>query len=185
MPKIADLSVTKSVDNDVPNEGDTIVYTITVSNAGPDTATNVEVTDQLPDGVTYVSDDGGGDYDSGTGVWDVGDVANGGSATLDITATVDAGTGGDTIINDAEVTAVDQADPNPGNEQGSVAITVRLQGADLSVTPTDSPDPVMPGGQLIYTISVNNKGPSDATGVTITNTLPAEVSFNLASEGCV
>ncbi|MFQ5517370.1 MAG: DUF11 domain-containing protein, partial [Acidimicrobiia bacterium] len=109
----ADLSLTKIVDNATPAEGATIAYTVTVSNAGPDTATNVTVTDLLPTGVTYVSDlPSQGSYVSGSGVWTVGSITSGGSATLAITVTVDAATSGSTITNTAEVTASDQADPD-------------------------------------------------------------------------
>jgi uncharacterized repeat protein (TIGR01451 family) len=49
--------------------------------------------------------------------------------------------------------------------------------ADLAVTKTDSPDPVAVGSTLTYTVNVTNNGPADATGVTLTDTLPAGVTF--------
>ena len=58
--------MTKVVDNGTPLVGTNVVFTITVSNAGPDTATNVTVGDLLPSGFSYVSDDGAGAYTSGT-----------------------------------------------------------------------------------------------------------------------
>ena len=68
-----DLVVTKTVDDASPNEGDTIVYTVTLKNNGPDAATSVEVTDLLPAGVTYQSDTPSqGSYVSDTGFWTVG-----------------------------------------------------------------------------------------------------------------
>ena len=48
------------------------------------------VADLLPDGYTYVSDTGGGDYVSGTGAWTIGALANAGSTSLEITASVNA-----------------------------------------------------------------------------------------------
>ena len=51
----ADLGVSKVVDNATPNEGDTIQYTVTINNNGPDDATTVSVTDLLPAGVTHIS----------------------------------------------------------------------------------------------------------------------------------
>ncbi|MEZ5534064.1 MAG: DUF11 domain-containing protein [Thiolinea sp.] len=70
--------------------GDTLIYVLTAENKGPDDATNVVVTDQLPAGLTYVSDDTGGTaYDSINGTWTVGDLVNGGSKSLKITVTVD------------------------------------------------------------------------------------------------
>jgi uncharacterized repeat protein (TIGR01451 family) len=53
--------------------------------------------------------------------------------------------------------------------------------ADLSISKSDSPDPVFAGQQLTYTLSVSNDGPADATGVTVTDQLPDGVTFNSAS----
>ena len=124
----ADLEVTKSVNNATPGEGDSVTYTVTVDNNGPDDATGVEVTDALPTGVTYSSDSAGGSYNSGTGVWTVGSLADAASATLTIVAAVDAGTGGDTITNTASISASDQADPDATNNSASADITVAVPG---------------------------------------------------------
>ena len=56
------LNTTITVDNPSPNEGDTVKYTITASNTGPNSATGIIITDLLPSGVTYVSDTGSGSY---------------------------------------------------------------------------------------------------------------------------
>ena len=47
-PQQADLALTKTVSNPTPNVGDTITFTVTLTNNGPDTATNVQVTDLCP-----------------------------------------------------------------------------------------------------------------------------------------
>src|SRR5215216_5385154 len=80
----ADLSLTMTVSNTTPNKADTVIFTITVSNAGPNVATGVSVKNLLPNGLTYVSDSSNGTYNGGTGIWLVGAVAAGGSATLTI-----------------------------------------------------------------------------------------------------
>src|SRR5678809_190155 len=49
--------------------------------------------------------------------------------------------------------------------------------ADLSITKTDSPDPVTTGNDLTYTVTVTNNGPDTATSVTVTDNLPAETTF--------
>ena len=122
----ADLSIAKTVDNATPHDGDTIVYTLTASNAGPaDPATGVKVSDALPAGVTYFSDNGGGAYDSGTGVWTIGNLAVSTPATLNITATVDANTDGRTIDNTATISG-DVTDPVPANNSGTASITVGI-----------------------------------------------------------
>ena len=116
VPTDADLSLTKTVDNSTPDVDDTVVFTLTVSNLGPATATGVVLTDILPTGFTYVSDSSGGAYNPVTGLWSPGSIAAGGSLTLNITATVnDSGN----YINLAEVTATN--DPNPNNNGDGVA----------------------------------------------------------------
>jgi uncharacterized repeat protein (TIGR01451 family) len=85
-----DISLTKTASPTNVVSGDTVTYTLTVSNAGPDTATGIEVTDQLPAGVTYISDTPSqGSYNNSNGIWAVGDLANGASATLMIEVTAD------------------------------------------------------------------------------------------------
>ena len=171
----ADLSVTKVVDNGTPIEGDTIVYTITVTNIGPSDATTVSVADQLPAGVTYASDDGAGAYNSGTGVWTIGALANGASTTLNITATVDAGTAGTTITNTATV-SLTETDPNGANDSASVDVTVSAS-ADLAMTKAVDNATPLEGDTIVYTLTVSNNGPNDATGVSVNDTLPAGVTY--------
>lgn len=112
----ADLSLAKTVDNPTPDIGNNVVFTITVSNAGPSTATGVVVADQLPSGFTYVTDSSGGAYNPATGAWSVGTLAVGASFALGIEATVnDTGN----YTNLAEVTA-NESDPNTGNNVNGV-----------------------------------------------------------------
>src|SRR5207249_1919861 len=112
----ADLAVTKVVNNATPNERDTLTYTVTLTNNGPDAATSAAVTDLLPAGVTFLSSTPSqGSYLSGTGVWTVGSVANLSTATLTLVATVDVGTNGTTILNKARVSGADQGDPTASN----------------------------------------------------------------------
>ncbi|MFQ5900770.1 MAG: DUF11 domain-containing protein [Thermodesulfobacteriota bacterium] len=56
-------------------------------------------------------------------------------------------------------------------------IVTALPAADLSVTKTDSPDPAVVGNNITYTVTITNNGPDDATGVTLTDTLPGSVTF--------
>ena len=69
---VVDLSLVKTVDNESPKVGEQVTFTLTINNAGPSTATGVEVTDQLPDGYAYINDTGNGAYDATSGIWAVG-----------------------------------------------------------------------------------------------------------------
>lgn len=81
----ADIQVDKNADNIRPGSGDTVEYTITVSNQGDSNATSVQVTDQLPAGVSYISnDEPTGNYNPITGIWDVGTVGAGEQKILKI-----------------------------------------------------------------------------------------------------
>jgi VWFA-related protein len=115
----ADLLLTKTVDNPSPDVGTNVIFTITALNNGPSTATVVTVTDQLPSGFTYVTDNSGGSYDFKTGIWTVGTIEVGTSQSLNITATVNAS---GNYTNLAEVTGANEIDPNTNdNFDGVVA----------------------------------------------------------------
>src|SRR5206468_2780645 len=72
------------------------------------------------------------------------------------------------------------SDPNTANNTATATTTV-VPTADLSITKTDSPDPVHIGQKLTYAIRVANGGPSSATGVTVSDTLPKNAGFGSAS----
>jgi|GEM_PF-5534632 len=119
----SDLSLTKTVDDSSVDSGTNVVFTITVLNNGLDAATGVVVNDLLGSGFTYVSDDGAGAYVSGTGVWTVGNLANGASAVLHITATA-SGSEGATLTNTATTTDNVSAD---SNDSANVNIAINTQ----------------------------------------------------------
>lgn len=67
----------------------------------------------------------------------------------------------------------------PGSSYGDAYVTKIAfpTTADVTVTKTDSPDPVFQRGQLTYTVTVANLGPADASGIVLTDTLPEHVGF--------
>jgi uncharacterized repeat protein (TIGR01451 family) len=77
-----------------------------------------------------------------------------------------------------------ETDPFPDNNSDTEDTVVMPPTADLALTKTDSADPVDIGVSFTYTIQVTNNGPDDATGVTVTDTLPGTVTFVSASAGC-
>jgi uncharacterized repeat protein (TIGR01451 family) len=122
-PDEADLSLTKVADDPTPDEWfQNVIFTITVANGGPDTATGVKVKDLLPSGLAYVSDDGGGAYNSGTGIWTVGSIANANSAILHITASVQPTGSYSNTAHVIDATTYD-ADSVPGAGAGDIIDT--------------------------------------------------------------
>src|SRR5207302_500542 len=174
--KSADLSITKSDSPDPVTAGGTLTYTLSVSNAGPSTAANVSVSDTLPAGVTFVSATGSGwTCSQAGGVVTCTRASLAPGAAPAITIVVTAPSEGGTITNTATVSSSTN-DANTGNNTATETTTVTAS-ADLSITKSDSPDPVVAGGTLTYTLSVSNGGPSTAANVSVSDTLPAGVTF--------
>jgi uncharacterized repeat protein (TIGR01451 family) len=107
----ADLEISKADSPDPVTVGDNLTYTITVTNLGPDAATNVVVTDTLPSGVTFVSASPGCVHSAGVVTCNLGNIPAGDSVTITIVVTV---TAPGTISNTATVTS-DTLDPNTAN----------------------------------------------------------------------
>lgn len=120
---IADLSIAKTGTPGV-RPGGLIQYTITVSNAGPQSASDVVVTDVLPAGTTFVSATASQGSCAGTSIvtCNLGALAAGGSATiqLDVTAPPSEGT----VTNSATVSNTPETDPTPANNAGTTGTAV-------------------------------------------------------------
>jgi gliding motility-associated-like protein/uncharacterized repeat protein (TIGR01451 family) len=165
---VADLSVVKTVDNLNPYAGNNVVFNIEVSNEGPSDATGVSVKDLLPSGYAFVSAGPSvGNYDSGTGVWTIGNLANGGNATLTITATVNT-TG--VYENIAEVSG-DQADRVSANNLSTITPTPIIVQIDKV-----GPSTANTGTEITYVLSVTNTGTGEAIGQIIEDIVPAELT---------
>ena len=188
----ADLRVAKTASNLTP--GNTVTFTVTVTNDGPDRATDVRVLDLLPAGLTFVSATPSQGIYSATavvgppayaaGTWRVGTLNNGAVATLTINADV---TGTTPITNWAQVSYVDQFDPD--STPGSVVPPAVTQDDQASVIITPSPDlrtvktaasSFAVGTPSTYSIAVDNTLGSLTTGAntyTVTDILPAGLTF--------
>ncbi len=179
----ATLSITQVVDGGssvVANEGQTVTFDTTVTDTGPSDATGVSVAEILPPGLTFVASSGGV-YDAITGIWSIGTVAAGTSVTLVITATV---------ASEASFTVTATVS---ANDASSVNSTATVNGnADVGVTEVVSAgDSVIPGaigaatveaGQdVTYQITAFNDGAATATGVVVTDELPATFTLDGAS----
>ncbi len=178
-----DLEISKGDDPDPVTAGEVLTYTLTATNHGPSDATGVVVTDILPPGVTFQSSTPGTPtctYAGNSVTCNLGDLANDDNTQVTIQAKVNSSTQG-VLTNSASVTG-NESDLNGGNNSDSEDTTVNTE-ADLTVTQNSSPNPVLPGNDLAYHITVTNNGPSDAMVVTLTDALPSGVSFQSSTPG--
>lgn len=174
--RVADLELLKRVSAPRVNVGTNATFTLELTNKGPDTATGVRVTDQLPVGLAFVSaTPSQGSYEPVSGEWEVGTLAANGQATLTIVVTV---LGPGPFTNVAQVSAADTYDPDstpnndvPGEDDQSFA-TISGDQADLSIRKRVNNTQPNYDEQITYTVELRNDGPSDATGVQVTDRLP-------------
>ncbi|WP_196895799.1 T9SS type B sorting domain-containing protein [Aureivirga marina] len=195
---IVDLGIIMQVNNDEPNVGEEVVFTITVGNDGPSTATGLEIVDYLPNGYTFVSanpsmgvfipDDNDGDNTDQDNYWLVDALPKDATMVLTLTAIVNDGNAAGTVIsyeNCAEIVNVNETDSDstPGNgdpleDDYICEDTLPTQVSDIKVHMEDGIVVYTAGTEIEYEIRVKNDGPSTATEVQIANDAPAESSIS-------
>lgn len=158
-----------------------LVVTATVKNTGPDAATNVELTDTItPAGLPFENiqlSQGTETTYNNTVFANLGTLPAGSAATVAVTVTPRDPNQIACWVN----AFADQPDPDINNNMVGASVPVGAAEADLSVAVTDSPDPVMVGGNLRYSVTVMNHGPSSAEGVMVDELLDSTVAFAAAS----
>ncbi len=167
----SDISVTKHVSNDNPYFGDIVTWIIKVVNNGPDRATNVKVTDELPDGLIfkgYVSTRG--IYENG--IWSLDYLNVGDSECLNISCYVD---GLGVIVNNVSAVA-DEYDIDMSNNHDDELIDV-LPVSDLSIEKFANVSEANYDDLVKWTLIVLNNGPNSASGVFIKDILSESLEF--------
>jgi uncharacterized repeat protein (TIGR01451 family) len=176
VPQFADLSLTQTDTPDPVNAAAALVYTLNVTNAGPNPASNPTVTDTLPVGATFGSVTGSGWVcDQAAGVVTCTRTLLSVGAAPPITIALIAPANGGNITNAASVASA-TSDPNDANNAESESTSV-IGIADLSIEESDGPDPCPTGQKLTAVLQVANAGPSDASAVSVTDTLPEGTTF--------
>ncbi len=172
----ADLAVVKTVDNETPDAGESVIWTIEASNNGPDGAVGVEVNDVLPDGVTLQTALANtGTYDEATGLWTIGELESGETATLIMITSVD-----DPASAQVNVSTISSETHDPDDSNNQDDASVDAVAADIELTKSVDNEAPAVGESVTWNIEVSNTGPDDATGVTVADVLPAQVTFDSA-----
>ena len=183
-----DLVTTKIVSSSdaTPAVGETVEFTISVTNIGTADASNVNLTDTLPAGLTATINNGtvsAGTYTAVSGLWAIGSLANGATVTLTLEGNVDAGQGGTTITNTlASPATADETDPTTTGDELSASvdaveiIAITESGTGLAGT----------ASAPIANVRANDTidgGQADAANSTIaeTGTWPAGIALNTSS----
>jgi len=174
---LADLTLGKSASLNPALTGSNLVYTLLITNRGPSTATSVVLTDPLPPGALYVSasaSQGSTGTNAGVFTCNLGSMSN--NATATVTLTVRPTIAG-SLTNTASIASA-ASDPVPANNSASVVTTVN-PATDLSVSQIAQPTTTLVASNVTFTVTVTNRGPVTASGVTLTDALP--LPFTLLS----
>jgi len=169
----ADVSLVKTLDTAGPySVGQSITYTLLIANAGPATATGIDVTD-TPTNLSISAVSGA----CASLPCVIASLNAGADTSITVTATIVA-TG---AFDNSATATPDETDPTPANNTDSVGNDgVTGPTADLEIEKTASATQVAAGDPLTFTIVVTNNGPSTATNVSVTDTLPANFSLSTA-----
>ena len=177
----ADMALTKTCKPDMPAQAGTSAFCdIQVANLGVSDAQNVVVTDAIVSNASFTvtSVTGAaasctisiGSPTSATVTCSLLTVAAGGGTTIQVAFT--SNNPGD--INDTATVRSTTPDPVGGNNSATGRVSF-FASADLAISKTATPNPVVAGTNFTYTIAVRNAGPSSASNVVVKDTLPAEV----------
>jgi uncharacterized repeat protein (TIGR01451 family) len=169
-----DLSIGMTDAPDPATVASNLVYTITVTNNGPNIARGVVVSHNLPAPMQFVSanpSQGTASYAGGVVTATLGNLGIGAVATISVTVVP---TLAGTFFSSASVASTDP-ELNPLNNSVSISTIVVPPVCDLAVGLSGFPNPTIVGGSLTYTVSVTNNGPATASGVVVSNSLPASV----------
>jgi uncharacterized repeat protein (TIGR01451 family) len=164
-----------------------LVYTLRYANASSVPVANVQLTDVLPAGATFASC-AGAPCAAGAGgavTWTIGALGAGGSGTVSLAITVDAGFAGSSLSNTATVSGTDPAG-NAVSASASATVAVTQPGVvapAFTLAKSAAAAQVAPGASVVFTLTYRNYGGAGANGVTLTDTLPAGFAFASCTGG--
>jgi uncharacterized repeat protein (TIGR01451 family)/fimbrial isopeptide formation D2 family protein len=180
----ADLQIVKTAAPSTVKVGENVTYTLAVFNNGPDAAQSVLVSDDLPAGESYVSDNAGCKANVQQEVkCELGELAKGAKSTIQIVVKIGVTLSKSTVANTAVVSSP-TADPEPLNNKSTAEVEVE-PAADLQIVKTALTPEVLDGQQAVFSLAVTNKGPDAAVAAKIVDTLPAGLTYvNATGASC-
>jgi len=178
----SDISILKTAFVDTVYAGNEITYSITVKNNGPSNASNVVVTDELADGLSFVTASNGGVLKGKTVTWTVPSMNVGDEFAVNIVVKSSSSYQKGTIIRNTATVNSDNSETPVTSIPVDIIVDTKT---NLSITKTASSDSVYAGATISYSIMVANAGPSDAPFMTVTDTLPDGVTLVNASQSGV
>lgn len=165
----ADVTIAKTTSTPGVPLGGQANFLITVTNDGPSAAAAVVVSEVAGAGLAVTeATPSTGTWSQGDQRWTVGTLLPGQSATLAVTAAANA----EGVRTNTATVSSPTPDPDPLDNTSTTTVTVTPI-ADVSIVKTASADPAPLNGPLTYTLTVTNSGPSVATGVMVSDALPA------------
>lgn len=187
-----DLDFTNTVNNTRPNVGETITFTVTVKNNGPDDVTGLTIFDLIPEGlsnISYSASNGNANYNLIVGMWTIGRLVSGTSVTLNLTGTVTSSLAGLNTTNYANITNANQFNINTNSSNASfyvpiVNITVLQRPWYYDTANNEFQTASAYNNVIVYLVHVTNTGKDEATGVVIKDVLGDGYQFiGLSTEG--
>jgi len=180
IPGAPDVAIGKTAEPPTVIEGGAITYTLIVQNVSAVTAGDVAVTDPLPAGTSFVScssSQGSCSHAGGVVTASLGTMAPGAVVTISLAVLAPTGAQCGLVENVATVDATGDTNPNNDSDSASTLCTTTSRPPDVTIDKADDPDPVAPGGDLVYTLVVRNLGGVAATNVVVSDPLPASTTF--------
>lgn len=171
---VSSLTISKSASADYVAPGEELTYTLSGSSSNGNS--NVVVTDTIPSNTTFVSATGEYEINGSTVTWDIGDLGDGESWSVELVVQVNEDASG-VVVNEEYGVSSDEVNPVGGSP-----VTTPIHAFALGLSKVASADEVSAGDLLTYTITVTNLHPlGDMTHVTLSDAIPAGTTFVTAT----
>ncbi|MGA3349234.1 MAG: hypothetical protein ABSC33_09430, partial [Candidatus Sulfotelmatobacter sp.] len=181
----ADLSLTNSASPDPVVVGGSLTFTQILTNNGPSAADNAAIVETVPANTTFASITAPAGWTctspsgaTGNVVCSALTMAGSTTASFSMMVRVNTGVASGTILTSTATASSSTSDPNSANNTASASSVVGTTSqAEMTVTNTASPNPVVAGSDITYTQTATNVGAASATNPTLTETTPTNTTF--------